>query len=81
MGATLLRQQAVDLCVCVSGEELKNNNKTDENSVCFLLFHALTVPNVYSDKILLLIGADFSNVSSSHPWYNTGINKHQVGRL
>lgn len=32
--------------VCVrEWRELKNNNKTDENSVCFLLFHALTVPN------------------------------------
>ena len=69
------------VCVC-EWRELKNNNKTDEKSVCFLLFSCSNSSKQGAViKYSSLIGADFSYVSSSHPWYNTGINKHQVGRL
>ena len=81
MGAT--RQATSSGFLCVSEwRELKNNNKTDENSVCFLLFSCSNSSKQGTViKYSSLIGAHFSYVSSPHLWYNTGINKHQVVRL
>ena len=68
--------------VCVrEWRELKNNNKTDENCLLFIISCSNSSKQGTVIKYSSLIGADFSNVSSSHPWYNTGINKHQVGQL
>lgn len=44
-GSHPFRQQAVDLCVCVNGENLKTIIKLMKILFAFYYFHALTVPN------------------------------------